>query len=213
MLAPKRVYEIFSATAIPVKMLNMINRDEWYHGTTYEDAKCIEDMGVMATYNEGNMLDFGAGFYLTDTFDKADRYMSRVPIINIDGTTSERQEWVVIKFCFSPLEMLFGDGVEPLYTFDYFPKHDERFAKFAFKNRVENVFNENPHHKDIIWGVMSDNFPDKIIIDYKNADITYEEAIRRLLKPNSMKQLYIGNQSLCDKLKISDIIKCRKEGN
>lgn len=36
--------------------------------------------------------------------------------------------------------------------------------------------------------------------------ITYNEAISRLQKPHSMKQLYIGNQELCDLLKITNMI-------
>ena len=53
---------------------------------------------------------------------------------------------------------------------------------------------------------MSDSFPDKVILDYKNSVISRESALKLLQKPNSMRQLYIGNQEICDLLKITDIL-------
>jgi hypothetical protein len=68
------------------------------------------------------------------------------------------------------------------------------------------VYNENPHGYDIIWGVMSDSVPPEIIIAYMNKEITYEKAIELLKKPQSMRQLYIGNQEICNKLRITNVI-------
>ena len=86
-----------------------------------------------------------------------------------------------------------------------FPKHNEVFAKFAFDNRLNNVDNEKPHGIDVIWGVMSDNFPNQIVYQYMDGEISYEEAISKLQKPNSMKQLYIGNQEICDMLEVVNV--------
>lgn len=52
---------------------------------------------------------------------------------------------------------------------------------------------------------MSDNRPDGVILSYKDNTISYEMAIQQLCKPNSMRQLYIGNQQLCNELKIVSV--------
>lgn len=86
------------------------------------------------------------------------------------------------------------------YTFYNFPKYNEEFGKFVLKNWTENVNNEKPHGYDIIWGVMSDSVPDKIASDYETGRISYSEAVKMFMKSTSMKQLYIGNNSICESL-------------
>lgn len=97
------------------------------------------------------------------------------------------------------------------YKFRNFSKHNDEFAKFSFNNRLYNVYNEQPHGYDIIWGVMSDSLPVNILLDYKNKIISYEDAISKLQKSNSMKQLYIGCQEICDKLTIAKIDEKRRK--
>lgn len=196
-------------TGISVKELNRLNQNRWYHGTTLEGAKNIQRVGVLANYNIGSELDFGMGFYLTDTFEKAETYISRVPVMDENGTPVQRTEWAIIEFELNPFELLFMQ--EKSYTYKGFPKHNDEFAKFSFENRLNNVYNENPHGYDIIWGVMSDSFPVQLILDYKNGKITYQEALLQMQKPNSMKQLYIGNQEICDMMKITTISEVKKE--
>lgn len=58
---------------------------------------------------------------------------------------------------------------------------------------------------------MSDSIPPEVILLYKNGEITYEEAILKMQKPQSMKQLYIGNQKICDILKITSVKYFKKE--
>lgn len=203
-MTKQQIGELSQSTGISVKELNRLNKSKWYHGTTYEGAKNIERAGVIAVYNLGTELDFGTGFYLTDTFERAENYISRVPVIRFDGTMLKRTEWSVVEFEFNPFSLLFETDNE--YTYKCFSKADEEFAKFSFENRVFNVYNQKPHGYDIIWGVMSDSLPDKVVLDYKNGEISYADAIKALQKPNSMKQLYIGNQSICDMLTITDII-------
>ena len=41
---------------------------------------------------------------------------------------------------------------------------------------------------------------------YLNKEISYQQAIESLQKSQSMKQLYIGNQEICDMLRISNLI-------
>lgn len=194
---------------IPIKQLNRLNQDKWYHGTTYEAYQNILQQGILWNYNYGSQLDFGTGFYLTDSMDAASNYIRRVPELTADGNFTSKKEWCVIEITFNPFELLFEHPNK--YSYCNFPKHDENFAKFVFQNRLYNVFNEKPHGIDIIWGVMSDSIPPEIILSYKNGEISYEEAIKKLQKPNSMKQLYIGNQEICNMLKITNIKYFKKE--
>ena len=76
------VEEAHRLTGISVKELNRLNRDLWYHGTSPDGAENIQENGPQAGYNIGNMLDFGAGFYLTDTKERAESYISRIPVLN-----------------------------------------------------------------------------------------------------------------------------------
>lgn len=197
------IERISHETGISIKELNRLNQNKWYHGTTIEGAKNIEKVGVIANYNYGSELDFGMGFYLTDTYERASSYISKLPITDADGKIRERTEWAVMEFEINPFEILFmGDND---YKYINFNKHNEEFAKFSFDNRLNNVYNEKPHGYDIIWGVMSDSLPIKLLLDYKNGVISYEDAISQLQKPNSMKQLYIGKQEICDRLTVTDI--------
>ncbi len=52
---------------------------------------------------------------------------------------------------------------------------------------------------------MSDSIPSEAIIDYKKGKISYEEVLKVLQKPNSMRQLYIRNQAICDMLVLNNI--------
>ena len=211
--------DINAKTGIPIKELNHLNRDFWYHGTSLEGAESIKKLGVLADFNHGNSLDFGAGFYLTETKKLADSYMSRVPVIGADGKLTKRTEWAVIEFKFNPYTLLFGSPSETSkdeltvfnglsYTYKNFAKHNEEFAKFVFDNRrnsLESPNSRNVHCIDIIWGVMSDSIPDQVMIDFSNNELTYEQAIEKLMKSNSMKQLYIGSQAICEMLEFSNI--------
>lgn len=214
--------DVNARTGVPIRELNRLNSDVWYHGTSEEGADSLQKLGVIALYNRGNMLDFGAGFYLTDTKERADSYISRVPVIRANYEPMKRKSWVVMEYRFNPYQLLFGDpetttteeliAIEkPGYAFRNFAKQNEEFARFAFDNRLNNVNNEKPHGIDIIWGVMSDNFPDQIVYDYLNGRLTYEEAIEKMQKPNSMKQLYVGNQRICDMLELTNMFVGRAE--
>lgn len=205
-----KISSINRQTGIPIRELNRLNSDRWFHGTSLQGAKSLQDLGVIASYNIGNMLDFGAGFYLTYSKEKADSYISRVPVITKDYAVTQRTTWAVIEYSFNPYKLLFGDpqndqdGIN-IYQFKNFPHHDDEFARFVFFNRLYNSHNETPHKIDVIWGVMSDNRPDQIVQDYQNGKIAYAAAIEKFKKSNSMRQLYIGNQAICDMLKLEQI--------
>ena len=197
------IQTISKQTGISIRELNRLNQDLWYHGTTIEDAENIAESGVIANYNLGAELDFGPGFYLTDTHEHATSFISRAPIISHNGVLKKHASWAVIEFLFNPYKILFMSGYN--YTYRWFPKHNYDFANFVFENRISNRQIETPHNYDLIWGVMSDNNPNQVIHDYKQGSISYEEAIKLLQKPNSMKQLFVGNQAICNMLKINKI--------
>lgn len=199
------IQTISQQTGISIKELNRLNQDLWYHGTTIESAENIAKNGVIANYNLGEQLDFGPGFYLTDTYERAVSFISRAPILTSDGNIQLRKEWAIITFEFNPFNLLFAHKTQ--YNFCNFPKHNDEFANFVFRNRLYNTRKEFPHLFDIIWGVMSDNKPFEIIQKYNNKTISYETAINQFKKTNSMRQLYIGNQDICNMLKIQEITK------
>lgn len=204
----KNIEELSQAKSIRIRDLNYLNKNKWFHGTTIENYENIKHQGVLSSYNIGTELDFGPGFYLTDSFVSASKYMERLPEITKDGIIKKREEWCVIEFEFNPFELLFNDKNN--YKYKNFNSYNDEFAEFVFENRVNNVYNEKPHGYDVIWGVMSDSLPTQIIIDYKNNDISKSEAINRLKKGTSLKQLYIGNQNICNTLLITNIIICKK---
>lgn len=199
------IQTISKQTEISIRELNRLNQDLWYHGTTIESAENIAKNGVIANYNMGEQLDFGPGFYLTDTYERAVSFISRAPIITLHGDMLSRKNWAIVTFEFNPFNLLFLQ--KSPYSFHNFSKHNNEFANFVFRNRMYNTRKENPHSYDIIWGVMSDNNPLEIIGKYKKELINYDNAIEQLKKTNSMRQLYIGNQDICNMLKIHNITK------
>lgn len=202
------IQTISKQTGISIRELNRLNQDLWYHGTTIESAENIAKSGVIANYNFGTELDFGPGFYLTDTFERASSFISRIPLITPNGIKQARDNWAIVVFTFNPFTLLFSSNT--MYSYRNFPKHNDDFANFVFYNRINNAYNENPHNYDLIWGVMSDNNPSKIIFNYREHLIDRDTAITLLKKSNSMRQLYISNQNICNTLKIQEI---KKGGN
>ena len=79
------IQTISQQTGISIRELNRLNQDLWYHGTTIESAENIAANGVIANYNIGDQLDFGPGFYLTDTYERAVSFISRSPVLTLDG--------------------------------------------------------------------------------------------------------------------------------
>ena len=74
-MTKEAINEISKKYEIPIKQLNALNNDKWYHGTTIDAYHNICEQGVISSYNIGTQLDFGTGFYLTDSKEAASRYM------------------------------------------------------------------------------------------------------------------------------------------
>lgn len=143
--------------------------------------------GIIASHNLRHELDFGAGFYLCQTADAAERYIARLP--HPDG-----EQCVIMCFGFSPLAWFDDDS----YNTATFLSYDDKFAEFVFKNRLNP--NSLQHKYDVIYGVMSDSFPTMLLAQYRAGELTRDEVVNGLKKSTSAKQLSLHNQLLCDKI-------------
>lgn len=177
------------------KQKNILSSSKWYHATTKENYENIRKTGVQSTYNIGNELDFGYGFYLTPSEKLAENYLVRL-YKRVDNLT---ETMVVMEFSFCPLEWFSANQ----YSAAIFDKFDDRFANFVFTNRLESETKKQQHDYDVIYGVMSDSVPTKLLLDYRSGEIKKEEVLTGLKKSTSMKQLSIHNQALCDSIKLS----------
>lgn len=185
--------------AIVGKLLKYLSCDTWYHATTLDRWNSICEKGVLAEYNKetSNDLDFGYGFYLTNSKGKSEDYIKRYINTGLLGNSQP----IIIGFEFCPL-CYFNEYKD--FNAKILNAYDDEFALFVFKNRTENIGGSNQHKYDIIFGVMSDSQPTTIITNYKMGIITEKEAVEQLKKPTSMKQLSLHNQKLCDILKMKE---------
>lgn len=179
------------------KLQRTLSAENWYHATTFSNYKNILATGVKADYNIGSELDFGYGFYLTTTENLAESYIARLQTWNNDSDVADMP--VIMEYKINPLE-IFNDAN---FNSMMFPKFDCDFAEFVFKNRINCNTKKQQHSYDIIYGVMSDSKPTKLLLSYRVGDITKDEVIAELQKDNRMKQLSLHNQGLCDKLILS----------
>ncbi len=174
------------------KLKNILSSDKWFHATTKSNYDSICKMGVVADFNRGKELDFGYGFYLTSSEKLAEGYLCRL----YDWLDSINDTLVIMEYTFKPLEW-FASG---LYNATIFESFDDRFAEFVFMNRLECKTNKQRHNYDVIYGVMSDSVPTQLLLNYRAGDIDKEAVLNGLKRGNSMKQLSIHNQTLCDSI-------------
>ena len=59
------------------------------------------------------------------------------------------------------------------------------------------------HEYDVIYGVMSDSVPTKLLLDFRAGETSKELVLEGLKKSTSMKQISIHNQNLCNTLKLT----------
>lgn len=174
------------------KISNILSSNKWYHATTMDGFLSLKQHGVIAKYNQGKPLDFGYGFYLTLNPDMAERYIQRL-------YEPEEDTFVITEYTFSPL--LWFNTEE--YNTAVFPKFNDDFAEFVMTNRMIAPSLEQQHSYDAIYGVMSDSAPVQLLMNYRLGNITKEQTLEGLKKSNSMKQLSVHNQKLCDTLALS----------
>jgi len=180
------------------KVRKYLNNTKWYHATTLDNWDSICTQGILVDFNKdtSDALDFGYGFYLTPTQERAESYITNLLKA---GVLAEDKTPIILEFELNVLE-LFEDNT---YNAKILNAYDDEFAIFIFENRTENKRGICQHDFDIIFGVMSDRIPMQVIADYKMNKITKDEAIELLKKPTSMKQLSLHNQDICDIMQLN----------
>lgn len=178
------------------KIVNILSSKSWFHATTIDNCKNIINRGILVDYNKGNELDFGFGFYLSPNIEMAERYLCRL----YGQIGFEKTNLVTIEYDFCPYNFFINNK----YNTAVFPKFDDAFAEFVLDNRLK-CKNDMQHNYDIIYGVMSDSVPTQLLLKYKADEISKADVIEGLKKSNSMKQLSIHNQEICNDISLSKL--------
>jgi len=189
------------------KYKNILRRKSWFHGTSLANLQSFVSNGPLVEHNIGNELDFGYGFYLAPDLRMAERYSKRM-IEFMEQTpqfsyTEEDLTPVVIEFEFpeSSPSIFFEDHK---FRTTCFPSFDEDFANFILSNRMSPC--ERVHDYDLIFGVMSDSNPNKLVPQVKSGYISSDDFVQEILKnTTSTRQLSIHNQLICATLVIRNI--------
>lgn len=159
----------------------------------------IKRSGIHADFNKGHQLDFGYGFYLTISADYAESYTKRLySDENAEAFVAEDIP-VIMEYTFCPYDW-FCSGT---YNCKILAQFNDEFAEFVFYNRTANVDGTNQHEYDIIYGVMSDSVPTNQILEYSAGTRSKEDVLSALKKSNSMKQLSLHSQALCDIIQLT----------
>lgn len=182
------------------KIRKTLSQNMWYHGTVFSNWGSFCQNGILVDINKdtSDALDFGYGFYLAPTKERAEHYITGM-MENTDFYKSDDSP-MILGFEFTPLEWFEKEE----YNTKIFGKYDDDFAIFVFENRTENVEGSKQHDYDVIYGVMSDSVPTIAIMEYKMGVKTKEEVLDCLKKATSMKQLSLHNQNLCDIIKLKE---------
>lgn len=191
------------------KIQKALSQNIWYHGTVLSSLDSFLHNGVQANINRdtSDALDFGYGFYLAPTRERAEHYI--LSMMENSAFYNNNDVPMILGFEFTPLEWFKGEK----YNTKIFRKYDDEFAIFVFENRTQNVFGTKQHDYDVIYGVMSDSIPTQAILEYKTGTKTKEEVFECLKKPTSMKQISLHNQNLCDIIKLKEAYTIDKTTN
>lgn len=182
------------------KIRKILSQNIWYHGTIFCNWESFCKNGVLVDINKdtSDALDFGYGFYLAPSKERAEQYILRM-MDNTDFYSADDVP-MILGFEFNALE-LFESGN---YNTKIFGKYDDEFAGFVFTNRTENLSGINQHGYDIIYGVMSDSVPTQTILEYRMGMKTKEEVLESLKKGTSMKQISLHRQEICDLIQLKE---------
>lgn len=182
------------------KIKKALSQNMWYHGTILSNWDSFCQNGVLADINKdtSDALDFGYGFYLAPTIERAENYI--ISMMKNSGFYAPEDTPLILGFEFVPLEWF--DGTE--YNTKVFGDYNDEFAIFVFENRTENLLGQKQHDYDAIYGVMSDSVPTLAILDYKMGRKSKNDVIECLKKATSMKQISLHNQELCDTIKLKE---------
>lgn len=169
-----------------------MHQDTWFHGTTLSGWKNLCKYKVLADYNKGMELDFGYGFYLAPKYKQAERYINRI-LPYLPSNSKDEKIGVVIEF-----ELKLDNYLN--FKYCSFLKFNEDFANFVITNRLKP--NIRQHDYDFIVGIMSDSNPLELIMKYRRGEMQYQELATNFMIGNSMEQVSLHNQIICDKLRV-----------
>lgn len=191
------------------KLKKTLGQNMWYHGTVYRNWQSFCENGIISDFNRdtSDALDFGYGFYLAPSKERAESYITGM--MKNSEFYIDDDEPMVLGFEFIPLEWFESDK----YQTKILNKYDDEFAIFVFENRVENISGTKQHNYDVIYGVMRDSVPARIIQEYKMGIKTKEDVLEALKKSTSMKQISLHNQNLCDIIKLKEAYIIDKDTN
>lgn len=188
------------------KLKKNLSANLWYHATTFDNLESLLE-GVNVNYNANNPLDFGPGFYLSNSLEASKEYVDRSRAYDVSDSLfldkSDMSEPVVITYKTPDLWQLFQQNQNVI--FEVFPSFTDEFAKFVLKCRLSP--SKRVHDYKLIFGVQTDSNPLNVVESFIDNLISEDEAITELKKSTSGKQLYIGDQSICNQLVICDILK------
>lgn len=182
------------------KTQKRLSETSWFHGTTYDQWGNICNTKIQVKHNitKSNELDFGYGFYLTDSPTQARDYIWRY----IKNGILSNEDFIVLEFHFCPADYLQKNWL-------VFESYDNDFAEFIFHNRLENIVGSQQHHFDWIYGGMSDSKPTQIMAAYRTGELTKHEAIAEFRKGISFKQLSIHSQEICNIMQLKSATRFR----
>lgn len=182
------------------KVKKILSQNIWYHGTIFSNWDSFCKNGVIMDINRdtSDALDFGFGFYLAPSKERAENYI--IGMLDNSGFYATNEKPMILGFEFSPLDWFDNEEINTKIL----SKYDDEFAIFVFENRTQNEMGTKQHNYDVIYGVMSDSVPTQSIIKYKMGIITKEEVLDSFKKSTSMKQISLHNQSLCDIIKLKE---------
>ncbi|MDE6435868.1 MAG: DUF3990 domain-containing protein [Lachnospiraceae bacterium] len=191
------------------KIRKVLSQNVWYHGTVLSNWDSFCQNGVLADINRdtSDALDFGYGFYLAPTKERAEHYI--LSMMENSNFYNSNDIPMIMGFEFTPLEWFESET----HKTKIFEKYDDDFAIFVFENRTQNLAGTKQHDYDVIYGVMSDSVPTQAILEYKMGTKTKEEVLECLKKPTSMKQISLHNQNLCDIIKLKEVYTIDKTTN
>jgi uncharacterized protein DUF3990 len=161
------------------KIKKILSQNMWYHGTSFNNWDSFCENGILVDINKdtSDALDFGYGFYLAPTKERAENYIKSM--MENTGFYNLNDVPMILGFEFTTLEWF--EGVK--YKSKILGKYDDEFAIFVFENRTLNELGTNQHDFDVIYGVMSDSIPTIEIANYKMGIKTKEEVIECLKNP------------------------------
>ncbi len=155
-----------------------------YHGSNVE----VKEPRLLKS---DRMLDFGTGFYLTSSFEQADRWAYRTTLRRRTGAP------VITVFNFDETQQ----NKLKVLTFE---AANKKWLNFIAKNREGTAINDN---WDIVIGPVADDKTMPVIRLFLAKVYTTSETLRRLLPQNLNDQYAFKTEKSLQLLSFSEVIR------